>query len=1512
MSHAAEQPIQLTPLKRAFLTIEELQGRLEASERAKREPIAIVGIGCRLPGGAGSPDALWQLLRDGVDAIGEIPSSRWDIDAYYDADVSAPGKMATRHGGFLREVDRFDPQFFGIAPREAASMDPQQRLLLEVAWEALEHAGIAPAKLSGSRSGVFIGINTGDYAQHILNTRGVEGLDAYYASGIAHSIASGRLSYVLGLHGPSISLDTACSSSLVALHLAVQSLRQGESSLALAGGINLMLSPETTITLSKYQMLAPDGRCKFGDAGADGFVRAEGCGVVVLKRLSDALADGDRVLAVIRGTALSQDGASSGLTAPNGPAQEAVIRAALANGGVTPHEVSYVEAHGTGTALGDPIEVQALGAVFGPGRAAEQPLLVGSVKTNLGHLEAAAGITGLIKLVLMLEHGQVPASLHFSTPSPHIAWDELPIGVPVELARWQPSGARRVAGISSFGFSGTNVHVVLEQPPASVPVTSAVERPLHALPLSAASDGALRELAGRYARFLAADAEPNLADVAFSAGSGRSHFAHRLALVAADSAAAAEALAAFGRGEGATGLSARHVERADAPKVAFLFTGQGAQYAGMGRGLYASQPVFRAALDRCAAILATHLDRPLLDVIFAEPGSAAAGLLDQTAYTQPALVALEYALAELWRSWGVSPSAVVGHSVGEYAAAIVAGVLSLEDGLALVAARGRLMGALPAGGAMAAVFAPAATVEASIAGYAGRVVVAAYNGPQHTVVAGPEEDILAVVERFTTAGTRARRLNVSHAFHSPLVDPALDALERAAADVDFKPPRLRLLSNLSGAAAGHEITTPAYWRRHAREAVRFAQAVEQLSRLGCELFIEIGPHPTLLGIAQEELAPDRGVWLPSLRKGRDDWQILLESVAGAYTHGASIDWAGFDRPYARRKLVLPSYPFQRERHWVEPLRSAPGAERHVSAGEHPLLGRRLRSALRQAQFERTLGAGDLAYLDDHRVFGTTILPAAAFAELVLAAAQAGLPADLPVLDELLIKVPLAVGAEEQRTLQTILTPAEDGATIEVYSQAGDEQQWTIHASAVVRAARAEDQPSDGDSLAVLRARCGEELAAEEHYQQLRERSLQLGPSLQAVQRIWRGAGEALGELALPGEEAAAAERYTIHPALLDACLQLLAVAMPDADATYLPIAMNRLRRYGRPGARAVAHARLLPLAQSDGSRATLSGTIRLFDDEGRLLAELDDLRLKRAEQLGPPRAGQEDSWLYKVDWLAAQPAAARAAEFLARPAAMSTAAHANIDALSDKLDLAHYRSLMPELEALATDYIAQALRRLGWRPVPGERFSDAQLAERLGVIPAQRALFGRLLAILAEDGLLRSVGDAWELLAAPALVRPEAAPRRSWRAIHWRAATSKQRAAAAKVLPMRCAARLTRCNCCSPAAHWRPPSSCTASRRWRRHTPACWPRRRLPRSPTCRPAARCACWRWEAAPAGLPLRCCHGSMPQAAATASPTSRPCSWRGRAKPSPPIRLSNIAPSTSRPTRLPRASKRMVLIW
>jgi acyl transferase domain-containing protein/SAM-dependent methyltransferase len=907
---------ELSPIKRALLEIRTLRSQLGRAEAVWHEPIAIIGMGMRLPGGVSDAATLEQLLWSGTDAVTEIPPERWSLDELYDADPDAPGKMITRHGAFVTGVDRFDAEFFGISPREAASMDPQQRLLLQVAWEALEDGGHAGADLAGSRTGVFVGIANNDYGRALYAHP--RSIDPYFGTGNAFSVAAGRLSYFLGVNGPSIAVDTACSSSLVALHLACQSLRLRECDLALAGGVNLILTPEMNINFSKARMMAPDGRCKTFDAAADGYVRGEGCGILLLRRLSEAMADGDRVLAVVRGSAVNQDGRSGGLTAPNGPSQEAVIRAALGSAEVAPELVSYLEAHGTGTPLGDPIEVGAIGAALCAGRGKEQPLLIGSLKTNLGHLEAAAGIAGVMKVVVSLRRREIPPHLHFKRGNPHIDWSSLPIDVPTAVRPWMPRQGRRIAGVSSFGFSGTNAHVILEEAPEAATAASAgsdsargPERPLHLLALSARDPRALAELATRLQSSLI---EGPAADVCYSASVGRAHFACRLAVTGATAEELRSGLSAYVAGESRDALDCGEAHGGKRPCIAFLFTGQGAQYPGMGRRLYQTSPVFRDALDEFARVLEPHLERGLLELIFAPEQEA---LIHSTRHAQPALFALEMALVRLWRSWGIEPAAVMGHSLGEYAAACTAGVLSVEDGLRLVAERGRLSEELALEGAMGAVFAPEDRIV-EVLSRESELTVAAYNGPEHFVLSGPRRPLEQALGRLETAGVRVKRLKVSLAAHSRQIDPVLPALRAALESVRFAAPRVPLISNQSGKQVdARELARAEYWIEHMRRPVRFADSIRALAARGITHCIEIGPHPVLLGMGAECLPGGTCEWLPSLHRERPDWPDLLASLRRLYVGGADVDWKGFDRGYTRRRLALPTYPFRERRHWME-------------------------------------------------------------------------------------------------------------------------------------------------------------------------------------------------------------------------------------------------------------------------------------------------------------------------------------------------------------------------------------------------------------------------------------------------------------------------------------------------------------------------------------------------------------------------------------------------------------------
>jgi acyl transferase domain-containing protein/SAM-dependent methyltransferase len=904
----------LTPTKRALVEIRQLRAQLAEAKKAWHEPIAIVGMGMRFPGGVHDAESFAKLLWSGGDAVTEIPTDRWSLDAFYAEDPDAVGKMTTRHGAFLEHVDQFDAEFFGISPREAASMDPQQRLMLEVTWEALEDAGHAPSSLDGSRTGIYVGVANNDYGRALFGHTDL--IDAYVSTGNAYSVVAGRLSYFLGLQGPSIAIDTACSSSLVALHLACQGLRLGECDLALAGGVNVILTPELNINFSKARMMAPDGRCKTFDAAADGYVRGEGCATVVLRRLSDALADGDRVLAIIRGSAVNQDGRSGGLTAPNGPAQEAVVRGALGVGEIEPGIVSYIETHGTGTPLGDPIEVGALGAVFAKGRDAKHPLIMGSVKSNIGHLEAAAGMAGLIKVVLGLQRQQIPPNLHFKSGNPRIDWAGLPMTVPTAVTSWPAIDGRRVAGISSFGFSGTNAHVIVEEAPDLKPgPTNIPDRPLHLLALSGRHHDSLLDVARQYESRL--NGEPAVADTCYTANVGRSHFNHRLAVVGTTASDLRQGLAAYINSTPNSSIALAAGERVIRPRVAFLFTGQGAQHAGMGRLLYDTSPTFRRTLDECAAALAGHLDRGLLDLMFAADSETSP--INDTIYAQPVIFAIETALAALWRSWGIEPDFVLGHSLGEYAAAHVAGMLPLDDAIRLVAERGRLTQKIANSGAMAAVLAPIEIVAREIDESGGALTIAAYNGPEHYVLSGPRPAVETALARLESAGVEAKLLRVSYAAHSTLIDPVLPSFERALETIKFNPARVALVSNVTGLLGMEEMVDPKYWLTQMRAPVQFAKSIATLVEQGVTHFVEIGPHPVLLGMGAECVPGAPAEWLPSLRRNRADWCDLLESLQRLYVGGADVDWIGFDRDYRRRRVALPTYPFRRRRHWVDAI-----------------------------------------------------------------------------------------------------------------------------------------------------------------------------------------------------------------------------------------------------------------------------------------------------------------------------------------------------------------------------------------------------------------------------------------------------------------------------------------------------------------------------------------------------------------------------------------------------------------
>jgi len=1243
MTMPLEENENATALKRALFALKDMRAKLDAVERAKTEPIAIIGMGCRFPGGANSPDIYWKILSEGIDVIREVPPERWNIDEYYDPDMNAPGKMYVRKSGFLDQVDQFEPQFFGISPREAMSMDPQQRLLLEVTWEALEYAGIVPASLAGSQTGVFIGMSTQDYSGMIIKQNDLSIMDAYVGTGTSFSVGAGRIAYILGVHGPVLAMDTACSSSLVAIHLAVQSLRAGQSNLALAGGVSLILAPEGTVSMSKSHALSPDGYCKTFDASANGYARGEGSGVVVLKRLSDALADGDNILALIRGSAINHDGRSSGLTVPNGQAQQAVIKAALADaGGIDPSHIHFVETHGTGTQLGDPIEVRALAAALGKDRPKDRPLVLGSVKANIGHLEAAAGMAGLVKVILTFQNEKIPAQPHFKEPNPKIDWDSIPVRVAGPDESWPKGEAPRLAGINAFGFSGTNAHIILEEPPLPKKHFAVVDAPQQILTLSANDGKALAELADRYASYLEAHPDLHIADVARTANARRTGHVQRLAVIGPSADQIREKLAAFAQGQETAGLVPGTASSAET-KIAFLFTGQGAQYIEMGRQLYQTQPAFRAALDRCDEILRPYLNRSLLSILY--PAAGEESPINETAYTQPALFALEYALAELWHSWGIRPSAVMGHSVGEYVAACVSGLFSLEDGLKLIAERGRLMQSLPHDGAMAAVFANHELVAKTVAAYPDSVSIAAINGPENIVISGREDRVQEILAQLAAEGIKASRLLVSHAFHSPLMDPILNSFEQVAASIHFQKPGIALVSNVTGQFASFEqVSQPAYWRAHIRQPVQFQSAIETLRDQGYEVFVEIGPQPILLGMSQRCIPGGGQLWLASLRQRKEDWLQMLESLGALYVRGVEINWEGFHQGYAQRIVPLPTYPFQRQRYWFQARKKPARADREML---HPLIGRKVRSpGLTGTVYETQLGVDFPAFLNDHRVYGTAIFPGTGYIEMALAAARHAFGDQVSSLADLVIREPLVLAEEEERTVQVTIASSESGrAAYDIYSlevgENGAEDGWKHHASGAIlleAPAGSQDAPEDLDRL---KQTCPKVLDVAAFYRQLANLGIAYGPAFQGVSSIGLGDHEAFGRIVLPSEYAQEAQQYRIHPALLDACIQLLGSAAPEAlredgEKVYVPVGLQSFILH-QPGQSQVwAHGSVTrPGGQGDhGKKETLTGNIRLYAQDGALVAEVNGLQLRQISRdlIRQGTQRKVEDWLYEIRW----------------------------------------------------------------------------------------------------------------------------------------------------------------------------------------------------------------------------------------------------------------------------------------
>lgn len=1188
-------------------------GIIECASTPFKDPIAVIGIGCRFPGGCDTHEKFWKFLENGENGITKVPPDRWDVDALYDANPDTPGKMTTKWGGFLDQIDQFDPVFFGISPREAKNMDPQQRLIMEVGWETLEDAGEAPSQLKGSKTGVFVGISGSDYGRLLFKDPSL--LDLYSGTGNSTSIVPNRLSYFLGLHGPSIAVDTACSSSLVAVHLACQSLNNVDCNLALAGGVNLILSPEMTIIFSKARLMAKDGQCKTFDASADGYVRSEGCGMVALKRYSDALRDHDRIYGLIRSTHINQDGESNGLTVPNGLSQEMLIRDNLIKAGVDPSQINYAETHGTGTSIGDPIEVNALGKVLGQKRSSTAPLVLGSVKTNIGHLEQAAGIAGLIKVLLSLKNHRIPPHLHLKEVNPLIFLDKIPAVIPMELMLWEPGQTKRIATVSGFSFGGVNANLIVEEAAPSQQPDVHFKTPYHLLTLSAKDQNALIDMAKQYKQYLHSHPGTDPEELSYTANARRTHSSWRLALSGKDTKELEKGLSNFVANPSSQGVMTGKARAGIRP--AFIFTGQGSQYPNMGKILYQTQPLFRKEMDRCNEILTQIYQISLLSLIY---GNQEAGLLNQTANTQPALFCLEYSMARMYQAWGIEPSFVMGHSVGEFVAACLAGIFTLEDGLKLISARGRLIQNLPLGGKMAVLLTDLVRVENAINAFDKQVSIAAINGPANIVISGEGTAVDRICRDLSSGEVQSVILPVSHAFHSPLMEPIIEEFRKVAAQIFYKSPQIPYISNITGRIMEkNDVCSPEYWCRHIRLAVMFESSVRTLHHHGCDLFLEIGPSPVLSGMARSILPKDDALFAPSLKRGINDLQSILDGIGILYTQGVAINWKAFYPPGHATVLSIPTYPFQRKRYWYKApdhTHSTFLTSGITASGFHPSKGTRLATCLKEIIYHYTCNTKS-HFLNEHRVYNHAVMSSSTMASMVICCMKEMFGKGVYHINNMFLREPLYAPADEDVNVQAVFDKrGHNKVDFKISSAIQHDRQsklsWNMHTEGMAEVIQENVTYPSSDlvfSPQDIVNQCHEQLSGESLYNMLNDSGLELGQHFKWLEYIWKNDVEALAQMRLPGpgEEF---QNDLFPPGLIDSCAQLLlACFSPDKESTYMVLGFDSFTFYGRLSGKVLCHM----VFQTESSEKNLVvGDYRLWNEDKEIIAEAKGVHVKQA------------------------------------------------------------------------------------------------------------------------------------------------------------------------------------------------------------------------------------------------------------------------------------------------------------